>query len=181
MLPLEFQSISHLATHADWLLFISSLLEVTSCNSAAKIFSQTSLSVLIDRDEPNSFFLDSSATESDVFYVERSSEEGSPIRSKSPAILNLTELSGAMARETIPICSVASPEPRIVTIDSDSNEPTIQCRLGSQRPTVPPSLKNLNLPPNPWMSWRRWLLFERTKTIAPSQWSHPSRLQFRRS
>ena len=70
-------------------------------------------------------FLDSSATESDVFYVERSSEEGSPIRNNTPAIVNPMELSGAIARETITIASVPSPEPRIVTLDSDSNEPKI--------------------------------------------------------
>ena len=40
---------------------------------------------------------DSSSTESDVFYVERSSEEGSPIRNITPAVLNFTEGSGATA------------------------------------------------------------------------------------
>ena len=94
--------------------------------------------------------LDSSSTESDVFYVERSSEEGSPIRNNTPAIPNSTDLSRAMARETITISSVASPEPRIVTIDSDSNDPTIPYRFGSQQPIVPPSLNELNLPPNPF-------------------------------
>ena len=39
--------------------------------------------------------LDSSSTESDV---EQSSEEGSPIRKNTPAILNSTEISGAMER-----------------------------------------------------------------------------------
>ena len=55
-----------------------------------------------------------------------------------------------MTRETITISSVASPEPRIVTIDSDSNEPTIPYGFGSQHPIVPPSLNDLNLPPNPF-------------------------------
>ena len=94
--------------------------------------------------------LDSSSTESDVFYVERSSEEGNPIRNNTPAILNSTELSGAMAMETITISSVASPEPQIVTMDSDFNEPTFPYGLGSQHPIVPPSLNELNLPPNPF-------------------------------
>ena len=84
-------------------------------------------------------FLDSSATESDVFYVERSSEEGIPIRNNTPAILNSTELSGAMARETITISSVASPEPRVVTLDSHSNEPKIPYEFGSQHPIVHPA------------------------------------------
>ena len=96
------------------------------------------------------FSLDSSSTESDVFYVERSSEESSPIRNTTPATLNSTELSGAMEREVITISSVASPEARIVTLDSDSNEPTIPYGFDSQHPIVPPSLNDLNLPPNPF-------------------------------
>ena len=44
--------------------------------------------------------------------------------------------------------SVASPEPQIVTIDSDSNEPTFPFAFGTQYPIVPPSLNDLNLPPN---------------------------------
>ena len=73
-----------------------------------------------------------------------------PIRNNIQAVLNSTELSGAMARETITISSVASPEPRTVTIDSDSNEPTIPHGFGSQHPIVPPSLNDLNLLPNPF-------------------------------
>ena len=94
--------------------------------------------------------LDSSSTQSDVFYVEQSSVEGSPIRNNSPAILNSTELSGAMEKEVITISSVASPEPRIVTLDSDSNDPTIPYVSSSQQPIVPPSLNDLNLPPKPF-------------------------------
>ena len=91
--------------------------------------------------------LDSSSTESDVFYVEQSSAEGSPIRNNTPAILNSTEISGAMEREVITISSVASPEPRNVTLDSDSKDPTKPYGLGSQQLIVPPSLNDLNLPP----------------------------------
>ena len=94
--------------------------------------------------------LDSCSTESDVFYLERSSEEGSPIRDNTPAIPKSTELSGAMEREVVTISSVASPEPRFVTLDSDSNNPTIPYGFGSQQPIVPPSLNDLNLPPNPF-------------------------------
>ena len=94
--------------------------------------------------------LDSSSTESDVFYVEQSSEEGNPIRNNTPAILNSREISGAIEREVITISSVASPEPRILTLDSDSNDPTIPYGFGSQQPIVPPSLNDLNLPPNPF-------------------------------
>ena len=91
-----------------------------------------------------------SSSDSDVFYVERSSAESTPIRNNTPAILNSTELSGAMAKETITISSVASPEPQIVTIDSESNEPTFPYGFGKQKPIMPPSPNDLNLPPNPF-------------------------------
>ena len=95
-------------------------------------------------------FSSNSSTDSDVFYVEQSSPERSPIRHNTPVILNSTQLSGATDPETITISSVASPEPQIVTIDSDSNEPTFPYAFGAQYPIVPPSLNDLNLPANPF-------------------------------
>ena len=92
--------------------------------------------------------LNSSSTESDVFYVEQTSTEGSPIRNNTPVILNSTEISGVMEREVISISTVPSPEPRIVTLDFDSNDPTIPYGFGNQQPIVPPSLNDLSLPPN---------------------------------
>ena len=74
----------------------------------------------------------------------------SSTESDTPAVLNSTELSGAMAMETLTIFSVPSPEPQIVMIDSNSNDPTISYSFGSQHPIVPPSVKDLNLPPNPF-------------------------------
>ena len=94
--------------------------------------------------------LDSSSTQSVVFYVERSSEEGSPARKNTLAVINSTQLSGAMARKTTTISSVASLEPQIVTIDSHSNEPTIPYGFRSQHPIVPPSFNVINLPPKPF-------------------------------
>ena len=82
--------------------------------------------------------------------MERSSAECSPAQTNTPAVLNSTHLSGAMARDTFTISSVASLEPQVVTIDSDSNEPTFPYGFGSQHPIVPPSLNDLNLPPNPF-------------------------------
>ena len=90
------------------------------------------------------------STDSDVFYVELSLPERSPIRNDTPAILNSTQLSGAMEPESVTISSVASAEPQIVTIDSDSNEPTFPYAFGTQHPVVPPSLNDFNLPPNPF-------------------------------
>ena len=91
-----------------------------------------------------------SSTHSDVFYVKQSSPERSTIKNNTPVILNSTQLSEAMDPETITISSVASPEPQIVTIDSDSNEPTFPYAFGAQYPIVRPSLNDLNLPPNPF-------------------------------
>ena len=91
-----------------------------------------------------------SSTHSDVFYAEQSSPERSPIQNNTPVILNSTQVSEAMDPETITISSVTSPEPQIVTIDSDSNEPTFPYAFGAQHPIVPPSFNDLNLPPNPF-------------------------------
>ena len=82
--------------------------------------------------------------------MEHSSTESSPIRNNTSAILNSTQLSGAIEREVITNSSVASPEKHLVTIDSDSNEPTFPYAFGTQHPIVPPSLNDLNLPPNPF-------------------------------
>ena len=82
--------------------------------------------------------------------MEPSSAGSSPIRNNTPAILNATQLSGATEPEAITISSVASSEPQILTIDSDSNEPTFPYAFGTQHPIVPPSLNDFNLPPNPF-------------------------------
>ena len=82
--------------------------------------------------------------------MEQSSAERSPIQNNSPATFNSTEVSRGMEREVISTSTVASPEPRIVTLDSDSNDPTIPYGFGNQQLIVPPSLNDLNLPPNPF-------------------------------
>ena len=48
------------------------------------------------------------------------------------------------------ISTIASPQPYILTINDDSNEPTIPYGFGRQLPIVPPSQNDLNLPPNPF-------------------------------
>ena len=87
-------------------------------------------------------------TDSDVFYVEQSSNDQSIPRPNLPIVLFSTEISGDDTREMISISSIASPEPQIVTIDDDSNEPTMPYGFGRQFPIVPPSLNDLNQPPN---------------------------------
>ena len=88
--------------------------------------------------------------DSDVFYVEQSSNDQSVPRPNTPIVFNSTEISGDDTREIISISSIASPEPQIVTINDDSNEITMPYGFGQQFPTVPPSLNDLNLPPNPF-------------------------------
>ena len=89
-------------------------------------------------------------TNSDVFYVEQSSNDQSIPRPNTPIVLNSTEISGDDTREMISIPSIASPEPQMVTIDDDINEPTMPYGFGRQLPIIPPRLNDLNLPPNPF-------------------------------
>ena len=70
--------------------------------------------------------------DSDVFYVEQSSGELSPQRHNTPNILNSTEISEQHTARMPSISSIASPEPRIFTIDDDSNEPTMPYGFGRQ-------------------------------------------------
>ena len=88
------------------------------------------------------------STDSDVFYVKQSSNDQSILRPNTPIVLNSTEISGDDTRETISTSSIAWPEPQIVTIDDDSNEPTMPYGFGRQLLIIRPSLNDLNLPPN---------------------------------
>ena len=92
--------------------------------------------------------LDSVVT--NVFFVEQLSNDPSPQRNISPSFLNSTELSETYTTEMPTISLVASPEPQIVTLNDDSNEPTMTYGFGRQLPIIPPSLNDLNLPPNPF-------------------------------
>ena len=88
--------------------------------------------------------------DSDVFYVEQSSTEPSPQRHNTPNILNSTKVSEQHTARMPSVSSIASPQPQIITINDDSNEPTMPYGFGRQLPIVPPSLNDLNLPPNPF-------------------------------
>ena len=88
--------------------------------------------------------------DSDVFFAEQLSREPNPQRKNSPKVLNLTKLSGTHKMEMLTISSVTCPEPNIVTLESNSNEPMIPYRFRNQQPIVPPSLNDLSLPPNPF-------------------------------
>ena len=90
------------------------------------------------------------STDSDVFYVEQISNEPSPRKNNSPDILNSTETSQHHAVRMPSISTIASPQLYIFTINDASNEPTMPYNFGRQLPIVPPSLNDLNLPPNPF-------------------------------
>ena len=88
------------------------------------------------------------STDSDVFFVEQITNEPSPQRNNSPNLLNSTELSDTRSTEMPTISTIASPEHQIKTLNDNSNEPTMPYGFGRQLPIVPPSLNDLNLPPN---------------------------------
>ena len=90
------------------------------------------------------------STDSDVFYVEQSFNDQSIPRPNTPIVLTSTEISGDDTREMISISSIALPELQIVTTGDDSNEPKMPYGFGRQFPIVPPSLNDLELPPNPF-------------------------------
>ena len=90
------------------------------------------------------------STDSDVFDVEQISNETSPRRNNSPDILNSTERLEHHATRVPSFSTIPSPEPQIVTIDVDSNKPTMPYTFGRQLPIIPPNLNGLNLPPNPF-------------------------------
>ena len=89
------------------------------------------------------------STESDVFFVEQISNEPSPQRHNSTIILSSTALSPTYTAGTPSVSSISSLKPQIVTLNDDSDEPTMPYGFGRQLPIVPPSLNDLNLPPNP--------------------------------
>ena len=114
------------------------------------------------------------------FYVEQSSNDQNIARPNTPIVLNSTEISGDDTREMISISSITSPEPQIVTIDDDSNEPTMSYGFGRQLPITPPSLNDLNLPPNPFTILETMAVASNTEETNDDNYSpqspHPSEL-----
>ena len=72
-----------------------------------------------------------------------------------------------MEPEAITISSFASPEPQKVTIESDSNKPTFPYAFDAQYPLVPPSLNDLNLPPNPFNVLASMAVFQQDREDSP--------------
>ena len=128
--------------------------------------------------------LSMSLIDSDVFYVEQSFNDHSLPRPNTPIVLTSTEMSGNETREMISISFIASPEPRIVVIDSDSNEPTMPYGFGRQLPFIPPSLNDLKLPPNPFNILAPIAVVNQEygydETIVHNHWSAQNRRRYRR-
>ena len=109
--------------------------------------------------------LSMNSVDSDVFYVEQSSKDPSLPGPKTPIVLNSTEMSANDTREMIWISSIASPETHIVTVDSDSNEPTIPNGFPNFSPKTDqsePSIQSIQHPGNNGGSkhCRRWLWWQ---------------------
>ena len=90
------------------------------------------------------------SNDSFLFYVEESSNERNPPRPNTPIVLTSKKMSGNNTRKMMTLSSIVSLRPQIVTIESDSNEPTRPNGFGWQLPFVPPRPNNLYLPPNPF-------------------------------
>ena len=73
-----------------------------------------------------------------------------PIQTNTPIVLISAGLSGTQTKEMIEIIEVCSPEPNNITIESNSNEPTMPYRFKQQLPIMPPSLNDLNWSTNPF-------------------------------
>ena len=84
------------------------------------------------------------------FMLNNRPKEASLPRPNTPIVLKSTRMSGNDTQKMISKSSIASPEPHFVIIESDSNEPTILYGFGRPLSYIPPSLNDLNLPPNPF-------------------------------
>ena len=114
------------------------------------------------------------SSDSHVFNVEQLSDEPNPPRNNTPEVLNSTELSGVHPRKAITISAVASPGARIITINSDSNDPTMPYGYRRQNPIIPPSMNDLNLPPNPFDKLATMALIQADSNSNDKNYNPPS-------
>ena len=112
--------------------------------------------------------------DSDVFFGEQIFSEPSPQRNISLNYINSTEQLRTHTKEMPKYSSFASSESDIVSIDDNSNEPTFRYGLGAQQPIVPPSLNNLNLPPNPYNILAAMTVIQQNRTQRDGNYSPQS-------
>ena len=70
--------------------------------------------------------------------------------------------------------SVTSPDPDIVTLDDDSDDPTFPYGFRAQQPIVPLSLNDLNLPPHPFNILAAMTVVQRNPTQNDNYYSPQS-------
>ena len=90
------------------------------------------------------------STDSDVFYVEQISNESSPQRNNSQDIHNSTERSEHHAMRMPSISTITSPSPTFSRSTTTLMSQPYHTVLGGSSWSFPPSLNDLNLPPNPF-------------------------------
>ena len=98
-----------------------------------------------------------------MLFVEQTSNEPSPQPHNSPIILNSTEPSQNHTAGLPSVSSIAYPQPQILIINDNSKEPTMPYGFGRQLPIVPPSLNDLNLPPNPFNILAKMVVVKHTE------------------
>ena len=85
------------------------------------------------------------STDSDEFFVEQFSGKQSPPKNTTSRILNSTDITGPRPKENITHLSVASPEPQIIRIESDSKKPTFLFGYEKLEPITPLKFNDLTL------------------------------------
>ena len=135
LLPRQLQNFPCLIQRADhsFVLFNTSQSHFINFSTS----SQTLIFIAMTRVNTS----DSISTDSGVFYVEQSAKDYNPPRKNTSEVPSSTQLSRTLAREITTVTIVDSPKPHIVTIQSDSNEPTKPYGYGSQHPNILLSLR----------------------------------------
>ena len=136
-----------------WSLYQSSFIETSCFNHNYSSFFSSTYIILINIMMSN---ISMASEDSDVFHVEQSSTEPSIERQNTSDIFNSTELSEHHVARIPSVSSIASPQPHIITINDDSNEPTMPYGFGRQIPIVPQAWTIWTCRPILLISWRRW-------------------------
>ena len=103
--------------------------------------------------------------------MEQLSSEPSRQRNNSSKFIISTEFWGMHTRHLPALSSIAPPEPNFVTLHDNSNDPTFPYGFGAKQPIVPPSLNDLNLPPNPFILVATMAVFEANPTQPDDNYS----------
>ena len=106
--------------------------------------------------------------------MEQISSEPSPQKNNSPNLLSSAELSGIHTTEIPTFQSVTSPEPVIVNLDDNVNDPTVPYGFEAQQPFVLLSVNELNLPANPFIILAEMTIVQQNPTQHDKSYSPQS-------